>query len=61
MTDPITITKKDFQAYLKVQRSGATNMFDIRKVEQLSRLPKAKVLLIMSHYAEYKERWAAAK
>lgn len=36
-------------------------MFDIRKVEQLSRLPKAKVLLIMSHYAEYKERWAAAK
>lgn len=58
MTDPVTITKKDFQAYLKVQKSGATNMFDTRKVEQLSGLPKDKILDIMNHYSEYKERFA---
>lgn len=29
-------TKEEFKAYLEVQKSGATNMFDVRRVEELS-------------------------
>jgi len=58
MTDTKTmITKQDFQAYTKVQHSGATNMFDATKVQELSGLSKEKVLDIMEHYHEYQERW----
>lgn len=52
-----TITKKDFLAYLKVQRSGATNMFDTPVVKRLSGLSKDKILDIMKHYSKYNERW----
>lgn len=55
------ITKQDFQAYLKVQRSGKTNMFDIRRVQALSGLPKQKVLDIMVNYHTYQERWSPVK
>lgn len=56
-----TITKKDFLAYLKVQRSGVTNMFDTATVSRLSGLPKNKILDIMKHYSEYNERWSPDK
>jgi len=51
------ITKNDFIAYLKVQRSGKTNMFDVSMVETLSDLPRNKILLIMKNYNDYKKRW----
>lgn len=51
------ITKKDFQAYLKVQNSGKTNMFDLRNVVKLSSLSREKILEIMTNYRKYKKRW----
>lgn len=53
----IKITKEDFQAYLKVQGSGKTNMFDLRNVVKLSGLSREKILEIMTNYRMYKKRW----
>ncbi|HEY4482034.1 MAG TPA: hypothetical protein VI489_04210 [Candidatus Brocadiaceae bacterium] len=55
------ITKEDFQAYLKVQNSGKTNMFDLRNVVVLSGLSREKILEIMSNYRKYKKRWEVKK
>lgn len=51
------VTKEDFQAYIEVQASGVTNMFDVRKVSQLSGLPKNKILKIMKQYPKYMNKW----
>lgn len=51
------ITKQDFIEYLRVQKSGKTNMFDISVVEAFSGLPRNKILLIMKNYHDYKKRW----
>ena len=51
------ITKEDFQAYLKVQSSGKTNMFDLRNVVKLSGLSREKILEIMTNCRKYKKRW----
>ena len=51
------ITKEDFQAYLKVQNSGKTNMFDLRNVVKLSGLTRETILEIMTNYRKYKKRW----
>ena len=32
----MTITKEKFEAFVEVQRSGVTNMFDIKAVSELS-------------------------
>jgi len=53
----IKITKEDFQAYLEVQNSGKTNMFDLRNVVKLSGLSREKILEIMTNYRKYKKRW----
>lgn len=53
----IKISKKDFQAYLQVQNSGKTNMFDLRNVVMLSGLSREKILEIMTNYHKYKEQW----
>lgn len=52
-----TVNKKDFSEYVKVQLSGKTNMFDVAKVQELSGLPKEKILDIMKHYTLYNKRW----
>ena len=59
-----TITKENFKAYIKVQRSGVTNMFDIKTVSTLSGLDKVQIIDIMSNYTEYihncaVEQWPA--
>ena len=48
----MNITAQDFGKYLAVQRSGVTNMFDVKMVQQLSGLSRAKILYIMEHYKE---------
>lgn len=53
----IKISEQDFQAYLKVQNSGKTNMFDLRNVVKLSGLSREKILEIMTNYRKYKKRW----
>jgi len=47
------VTKNEFQSYLDVQESGVTNMFDVRTVESISGLSKAKIMDIMKNYSEY--------
>ncbi len=44
------ITKRDFEAYEKVRRSGVTNMFDARTVSELSGLTREQIIAIMEHY-----------
>lgn len=51
------ITKKNFEAYYRVQISGQTNMFDVAMVEQLSGLSREKIINIMSNYTLYKDQW----
>tara|TARA_Y100001963_G_scaffold77426_1_gene107307 strand:+ start:135 stop:308 length:174 start_codon:yes stop_codon:yes gene_type:complete len=46
------ITKQQFKAYLQVQMSGITNMFDLRNVTALTGLDKNQCLEIMENYGE---------
>lgn len=58
MEKTIAITKEKFQAYLEVQMSGVTNMFDVRVVQSYSGLEKSEILDIMKNYSQYKEKFA---
>ena len=51
------ITKEQFEAYVDVQMSGVTNMFDVRTVGQLSGLEKEQIMTIMQSYAELKDKY----
>ena len=51
------ITKKDFEAYVDVQESGVTNMFNAKLVGELSGLEKEQILTIMQHYGELKVKY----
>jgi hypothetical protein len=44
------ISKSEFDKFEKVRLSGDTNIFDVNKVCELSRLDKADVLEIMRAY-----------
>tara|TARA_R110001592_G_scaffold117404_1_gene319392 strand:- start:760 stop:933 length:174 start_codon:yes stop_codon:yes gene_type:complete len=52
----IEITKSQFEAYVRVQKSGVTNMFDIRNVTALTGLDKNQCMEIMSNYSELEEK-----
>jgi len=41
------VSKKDFEAYVRVQRSGVTNMWAVDLVSKLSGLTKEKIFYIM--------------
>ena len=51
------ITKEQFEAYVDVQESGVTNMFDVRTVSQLSGLEKEQIMKIMTNYGELKDKY----
>ena len=51
------ISKEQFEAYVDVQKSGVTNMFDIRTVGQLSGLEKQQIMTIMQNYIELKDKY----
>ena len=51
------ITKEQFEAYVNVQMSGITNMFDVRMVQSLSGLEKEQIMTIMTNYGELKEKY----
>ena len=51
------VTQKQFKAYVCVQESGITNMFDIKTVSQLSGLGKEVILTIMQSYGELVEKY----
>jgi hypothetical protein len=48
---------EQFKAYERVRASGVTNMFDVTRVMQLSRLTKAEILHIMSNYTQLMEKY----
>ena len=51
------ITKEQFEAYVDVQMSGVTNMFDVKTVGQLSGLNKVEIMTIMTNYGELKDKY----
>ena len=51
------ITKEQFEAYVNVQESGVTNMFDVKTVGQLSGLEKEQIMKIMTSYGELKDKY----
>ena len=51
------ITKEDFEAYVDVQESGITNMFDVKMVESLSGLNREQIMTIMQSYGELKDKY----
>lgn len=51
------ITQEQFNAYEKVRRSGATNMFDVHVVSDLSGLGRDTILLIMENYGALKKKF----
>lgn len=55
-TERIPVTKDEFLAYEAVRLSGATNMFMVNVVCDLSGLERGQVLYVMEHYAELYEQ-----
>ena len=53
----IEITKAQFEAYVRVQKSGVTNMFDIRNVTALTGLDKNQCIAIMEQYGELDKKY----
>ena len=51
------ITKEDFEAYVDVQESGVTNMFNAKLVGELSGLEKEQIMTIMTNYGELKDKY----
>ena len=51
------VSQEDFESYVEVQKSGVTNMFDVRKVQSLSGLDRETIMDIMKNYGKYKEKF----
>ena len=51
------ITEEQFEAYVDVQESGVTNMWDVKTVGELSGLEKEEIMTIMKSYGELKEKY----
>ena len=57
MAETIDICILDFMKYLDVQKSGVTNMFDVRNVMALTGLSKEQIIYIMENYSELEEKY----
>ena len=53
----VEITKEQFEAYVDVQESGVTNMFNAKLVGELSGLDKEQIMTIMKSYGELKDKY----
>jgi len=51
------IDKTMFWKYEKVRRSGITNMFDLRRVEELSNLQRDQIIKIMNEYEQLSKKY----
>ncbi len=51
------ITKEQFEAYVDVQMSGVTNMWNVKLVSELSGLEKDEIMTIMKSYGELKDKY----
>jgi len=52
------ITETMFKAYVGVQMSGITNMFNVTLVQDLTGLTKDEIILIMKNYGELEEKYS---
>jgi|5_EtaG_2_1085323.scaffolds.fasta_scaffold118048_3 hypothetical protein len=57
MAETVDISILDFMKYLDVQKSGVTNMFDLRNVTALTGLNKEQIMYIMENYSELKDKY----
>ena len=55
------MTKEKFEAYVRVQMSGVTNMFAVKTVMAISGLTKDECCDIMKNYETYKEQYGIKK
>jgi len=55
------ITEQEFKKYVSVQMSGVTNMWDVKTVEELTNIPREKILTIMKEYGELMKKYPSAK
>tara|TARA_Y100001937_G_scaffold75361_1_gene102381 strand:+ start:1008 stop:1175 length:168 start_codon:yes stop_codon:yes gene_type:complete len=53
----MNITQEEFDAYVKVQMSGVTNMFNVSVVSDYSGLSRDKIIEIMSNYDTLAKRY----
>tara|TARA_R110002074_G_scaffold183959_1_gene349319 strand:- start:242 stop:421 length:180 start_codon:yes stop_codon:yes gene_type:complete len=53
----IEITKEQFTAYVNVQKSGVTNMFDLNNVKTLTGLNREQCLEIMNNYDKLSKKY----
>ena len=53
----LEITKNQFESYVRVQKSGVTNMFDIRTVTSLTSLFRHQVIEIMENYGKLEKKY----
>ena len=51
------ITKEQFEAYVNVQMSGVTNMWNVKLVSELSGLEEEEIMTIMKSYGELKDKY----
>ena len=49
-TETTQITQDEFDAYVEVQESGITNMFNVSVVSDYSGLSRDKIITIMKNY-----------
>ncbi len=53
----MTITQEQFDAYVEVQESGITNMFNVAVVSDYSGLSRQDIMTIMSNYDVLREKY----
>jgi len=53
----MTITQEQFDAYVEVQESGITNMFNVAVVSDYSGLSRQDIMTIISNYDMLKEKY----
>ena len=53
----MTITQEQFDAYVEVQESGVTNMFNVAVVSDYSGLSRQDIMTIMSNYSALQEKY----
>ena len=53
----MNITQDEFNAYVKVQMSGVTNMFNVSVVSDYSGLSRDKIMTIMKNYSDLNDRY----
>ena len=53
----MNITQEEFDAYVEVQMSGVTNMFNVAVVSDYSGLSRDKIMTIMSNYKTLAQKY----